>query len=73
MVRVRVKASPIPNPKRNPNPDPDPDPDPNQETSVVTDPQIVQIFWNGLMTEVMMTAFLMSAEPDDGAPSGLGI
>ena len=40
---------------------------------MVTDPQIVQIFWNGLMTEVMMTAFLMSAEPDDGAPSGLGI
>ena len=30
--------------------------------------QVVQIFWNGLMTEVMMTAFLMSAEPDDGAP-----
>ena len=28
----------------------------------------MQIFWNGLMTEVMMTAFLMSAEPDDGAP-----
>ena len=39
-----------------------------EETSVVTDPQVVQIFWNGLMTEVMMTAFLMSAEPDDGAP-----
>ena len=35
---------------------------------MVTDPQVVQIFWNGLMTEVMMTAFLMSAEPDDGAP-----
>ena len=30
--------------------------------------QVVQIFWNGLMTEVMMTAFLMSAEPDDGTP-----
>jgi len=38
-----------------------------KDTSVVTDPQVVQIFWNGLMTEVMMTAFLMSAEPDDGA------
>ena len=71
MVRVRVEASPNPHPNANPQPHPHPHPHPNQETSVVTDPQIVQIFWNGLMTEVMMTAFLMSAEPDDGAPSGL--
>ena len=29
-----------------------------EETDVVTDPQVVQIFWNGVMTELFITAFL---------------
>jgi hypothetical protein len=39
-----------------------------EETSVVTDPQVVQIFWNAFMTEVMITAFLFDAEGDDDEP-----
>ena len=35
-----------------------------EETDVVTDPQVVQIFWNGVMTELFITAFLGENDGD---------
>ena len=36
----------------------------SEETDVVTDPQVVQIFWNGVMTELFITAFLGENDGD---------